>query len=99
MLHISSCSLQSDIKEESLDKNYIVIPTQIQDESSLISTHALVYCRATGFAFIDKEFACDYNFPLFKVKKPHCLEVIDVRPIESGLITHMIKLKIIIAGH
>ena len=99
IVHISSYSLQSDVKEESLDENYIVISTQIQDESSLISTHALVNCGATGFAFIDEEFACDHNFPLFKLKKPCCLEVIDGRPIESGLITHMTKLKITISGH
>ena len=99
MLCISSCSLQSDVKEELLDENHIVISTQIQDESSLISTHALVDCGATGFAFIDEEFACDPNFLLFKLKKPCCLEVIDGRPIESGLNTHMTKLKMTIAGH
>ena len=99
MLHISNCSLQSDVKEELLDKNHIIISTQIQDESSLISTHALIDCRVTGFAFIDKEFARDHNFPLFKLKKPRCLEVIDGRPIESGLIIHMTKLKMTIAGH
>ena len=99
MLRISSCSLQSDIKEESLDENHIVISTQIQDESSLISTHTLVDCGATGFAFIDEEFASNHNFPLFKLKKPHYLEVINGRPIESGLITYMAKLKMIISGH
>ena len=99
ILHISSCSLQSDAKEESLDKNHIVISTQIQDKSSLISTHTLVDCGATGFAFIDEEFACNHNFPLFKLKKPHCLEVIDGRPIESGLITYITKLKMTIAGY
>ena len=99
ILRISSCSLQSDVKEESLDENHIVISTQIQDESSLISTHALVDCGVTGFTFIDEEFAHDHNFPLFKLKKPRCLEVIDGRPIESGLITHMTKLKMTIAGH
>ena len=82
-----------------MDESHIVISTQIQDEPSLISTHALVDCGATGFAFIDEEFARDHNFPLFKLKKPHCLEVIDGRPIESGLITHMTKLKMTIAGH
>ena len=99
VLRISSCSLHSDVKEESLDENHIVISTQIQDESSLISTHALVDCGATGFAFIDEEFARGHNFPLFKLKKPRCLEVIDGRPVESGLITHMTKLNMTIAGH
>ena len=99
ILHISSCSLQSDIKEESLDGNHIIISTQIQDESSLISTHALVDCSATGFAFINEEFVRDHNFPLFKLKKPCCLEVIDGRPIESGLIMHMTKLKMTITSH
>ena len=77
-----------------MDENHIVISTQIQDESFLISTHALVYCGVTGFAFIDKEFARDHNFPLFKLKRPRYLEVIDGRPIKSSLITHMTKLKI-----
>ena len=99
MLHISSCSLQSDVKEESLDKNHIVISTQIQDEFSLISTYTLVNYGATGFAFIDEKFAHDHNFPLFKLKKPHCPEVIDRRPIEFGLITHMTKLKMTITSH
>ena len=72
-----------------MDENHIIISTQIQDESFLISTHVLVDCGATGFAFIDEEFARGHNFPLFKLKKPRCLEVIDGRPIESGLITHM----------
>ena len=100
ILRISNCSLQSDVKEEeSLDENHIVISTQIQDESSLISTPALVDCGATGFAFIDEEFARGHNFPLFKLKKPRCLEVIDGRPIESSLITHMTKLRMSIAGH
>ena len=99
ILRISNCSLQSDVKKESLDESHIIISTQIQDESSLISTHALVDCGVTGFAFIDKKFACDHNFPLFKLKKPRCLEVIDGRPIESSLITYMTKLKMTIAGH
>ena len=89
ILRISNYSLQSNIKEESLDENHIVISTQIQDQSSLISTYTLVDCGATGFAFIDEEFAYNYNFPLFELKKPRCLEVIDGRPIEFGLITHM----------
>ena len=99
ILRISSCSLQSDVKKESLDENHIIISTPIQDESSLISTHAHVDCAVTGFAFIDEEFARDHNFPLFKLKKPRCLEVIDGRPIESGLITYITKMKLSIAGH
>ena len=52
-----------------------------------------------GFAFIDEEFARDHAFLLFKLKKFHCLKFIDGRPIESGLITHITKLKITIASH
>ena len=99
ILHISNCSLQSDVKEESLDENYIVISTEIQNESSLISTHTLVDCGATDFAFIDEGFAHGHDFPLFKLKKPCCLEVIDGRAIECGLITHITKLRMTIAGH
>ena len=101
VLRVSSCSVQSHIDEELLDGNHIVISTQIKDDSSNtnITTHALVDCGATGYAFVDEEFASDQNFPLFKIKKPCCLEVIDGRPIESGLITYMTKLNMTIAGH
>ena len=82
-----------------LDSNYIVITTQFQNDSFNINTHALMNCSTTGYTFIDEELAHDHVFPLYKLKKPHCLVVINARPIESNLITHITKLHIVIASH
>ena len=54
---------------------------------------------ATGYAFVDEEFACNHNLLLYKLKTPRSLEVIDGRPIESGLITHLTRLRMSIDGH
>ena len=53
----------------------------------------------TGYLFVDEEFAYNHEFPLYKLKKPCCFKVIDGKPIESSLITHMTKLHMVIASH
>ena len=55
-------------------------------------------CSTTSYTFIDEEFARDHVFLLYKLKKPHCLVVINARPIESDLITHKTKLHIVITS-
>ena len=99
MLHIFTLYIQSNIEKELLDSNYIIITAQFQNDSSNINTHALVDCSTTSYTFIDEEFARDHVFPLYKLKKPHCLIVINARPIESDLITHITKLHIVITSY
>ena len=73
---------------------------KLDDKSNnFFSSYVLVDCGATGYAFIDKEFVCNYNLPLYKLKTPRSLEVIDGRPIESGLITHLTWLRMSIDSH
>ena len=99
-LCISSLSLQSQVlEEELLDGGHIIVSVELNDVPNYIPSHALVDCGATGYAFIDEEFARDYNLPLFKLKMPCCLEVIDGRPIESGLIMQLSRLRMTINGH
>ena len=93
-LCISSLCLQSNILEEDrIDENHIVISVELNDEVSLLPTHVLVDCGTTGYTFVDKEFARDHNLPLFKLKQPRCLKLIDGRPVESGNITHLTKIE------
>ena len=88
------------LEEELLDGGHIVVSVELKDEpSTRISTHALVDCGASGYAFIDKEFARDHNLPLFKLKTLCCLEVIDGKPIESGTITYMTKVRMAVKGY
>jgi len=99
-LCISALSLQSQVLEEELyDGTHIVISVVLNYGISQIPTHALVDCGATGYAFADEEFVHDHNFPLFKLTTPRTLEVIDGRPIESGIITHLRKLSMNINGN
>lgn len=82
-----------------LDRDHIVIAIKLNKDSFYLSSHALLDCGATGYAFMDEEFAQKYKFPLFKLKTPRTLEVIDGRPIASGIITHITKVPLDINGH
>ena len=99
-LRVSSVALQSTVLEEDmLDGDHIVVAIELKNNPFQVSSHAFVDCGASGYAFVDEDFARDHQFPLFKLKKPRQLEVIDGRPIESGLITYITKLPLSIGGH
>ena len=82
-----------------MEGNHLVISCNLIDGINRIRTHALVDCGATGYAFIDESFTRHHNLPLFPLKTPRSLEVIDGRPIESGDITHMTRLRLDIDQH
>ena len=88
------------LEEELLDGGHVVISVKLDNKSNKIfSSYTLVDCGATGYVFVDKEFECNHDLPLYKLKTPRSLEVIDGRPIESGLITHLTRLRMSIDGH
>ena len=60
------------VEEDFMDEGHIFISIQLKDEPSKTHTHALVNCRATGYVFIDEEFAHNHKFPLFKWKNLIC---------------------------
>ena len=100
-LHISSFSLQSQVlEEELLDGGHIVVSVKPDNKfNKSFASYVLVDYGATGYTFIDEEFACNHNLPLYKLKTPHLLEVINSRPIKSRLITHLTQLRMSIDGH
>jgi hypothetical protein len=65
-------------------------------EDKVIDNHTLIDCGATGITFIDNDFVCHHQVKEQKPKESRELEVIDGRPIESGMITTMAKLKVVI---
>jgi len=85
--------------EDVLDGNHIVISIELKDSPSSLPTHALVDCGAIRYAFVDEEFACDHNLPLYKLKNPCSLEVIDGGLVESRNITYLTKIEININNH
>jgi transposase InsO family protein len=82
-----------------MDGNHLVVTCSLSDSDNKIQTHALIDCGATGFAFIDEEFARQHHFPQYALRVPRALEVIDGRPILSGDITHIVKVGMSIGGH
>ena len=88
------------MEERELEGDHLVVACQLaRDSLSAISSHALIDNGATGFAFMDEDFARRHQFPLIPLKKPRALEVIDGRPIASGMITHLIRAKLQIRHH
>ena len=72
-----------------MEGDHLVVTCQLaRDPLSVVSSYALIDNGATGFAFMDEDFARRHQFPLIPLKQPRTLEVIDGRPIASGMFTH-----------
>ena len=83
-----------------MEGDHLVVACQLAcDSPTVIPTHALVDNGATGYAFIDKDFARHHQLPLTPLRNPRQLEVIDGRPVSSGLITHFVRAKLQIQQH
>ena len=89
----------STVDQHEMEEHHMIVTCTLQDNTKVLSTYALIDCRATGYAFIDEEFARRNNFPLFKLVTPRSLVIIDSRPVESGAITHITKLCLNIRGY
>jgi predicted aspartyl protease len=65
------------IEEGSMDGKHLVMTCTLSLNGKEIPTHALINCGATGYAFIDQDFANRHELPLCPLKTPRALEVID----------------------
>jgi len=97
LLSLSGLSL--DNMENGVEANDLAMACTIVDNNNEIRSHALIDLGATGYAFIDKAFAERHNFPLFELKEPQPLTVIDGRPVSSRAITHITKIRLSINNH
>ena len=77
----------------------MVVSCILADNNSSLSSYALVDSGATGFGFIDGNFVRHHQLHPLPLSLPRNLEVIDGRPITSGLITHYVDIPIRIGGH
>jgi hypothetical protein len=75
---ISSTAVKdAAIEEGSIDENHLVMMCTLSLNSKEIPTYTVIDCRATGYAFIDQDFADCHRFPLCTLKIPCALDVID----------------------
>ena len=71
----------------------------LKTNEKTIQTHALIDTGYSGFAFIDETFARRHNFPLYPLRFPRALQVIDGRAITSGNVTQVCHLPLEIDSH
>jgi predicted aspartyl protease len=75
---ISSTTVKdAAIEEGSIDGNHLIMTCTLSLNHKEISTHALIDCGATGYAFIDQDVANRHQLLPCPLKTPHALEVID----------------------
>jgi hypothetical protein len=82
-----------------MDGKYLIIICTLSLNSKEIPTYTLIDCGATGYAFIDQDFANGHELPLYPSKIPYALEVIDRWKISSGDITRLAKAYLSIHKH
>ena len=78
-----------EVLDESMEGKHLVITCTLTVNNQEIPTHSLIDCGATGIAFMDLDFARNYQIPLQELREKRQVQVIDGRPIESGDITHI----------
>jgi hypothetical protein len=55
---------------EGIDGEHLVVNCTIDNQGNEIRSHALIGSDATGFPFIDQEFAISRSLPLYSLKDP-----------------------------
>jgi predicted aspartyl protease len=82
-----------------MDGKHRVVTCFLSPSDQEIQTYAQIDCGATGYAFVDEDFARHHQLPLHPLKNPRTLEVIDGRQISSGDITHIAEVQLSIQEH
>lgn len=77
-----------------MEENHMVVTYTININSTRIKTIALLGMCASGYAFINENFALQLNTLLHPLKILLILDVIDGRPIALGDITDITRLPI-----
>jgi hypothetical protein len=82
-----------------MDGNYLIVKCIVYDQGNVIECHALRNCGATGYTFIDGDYARHHHLPLHLLKSPRNLRIIDRSPVTSGAITHITCTCLTIQNH
>jgi hypothetical protein len=68
---ISSTTVnEAAIEERGMDGKHLIVTYALSLNNRKIPTHALIDYRATGYTFIDKDFAELHQLPLYPLKTP-----------------------------
>ena len=82
-----------------MESKHFILKCSLKIKDKLVQTHILIDCRATGIAFVNKDFVHHQGLKEKELNVTRKLKVIDKRPIESGTITTIVKMNLGIKGH
>ena len=89
MLRLSASSL---LEEKALKRGeHLVVSYILVNNKNKVPSYAMINNGATGYAFIDKDYARCKNFPLYKLKEPRKLEIFNETLTTLENITHVVK--------
>ena len=87
------------MSEKEMEGKHLVVSCTLASNNSSFPSITLVDSGATGFGFIDGNFVRHQSIPQSPLTNPRSLEVIDGRPINSGIITHYVEIPMRIGTH
>ena len=81
------------------ERDHLIVFYILVDNENKIFSYTIIDNGATRYAFIDKDYVCYKNLPLYKLEEPRELEVFDERSMTSRDITHVTKVQLKIGQH
>jgi hypothetical protein len=89
----------AEIKESYMESKHLIVKCVLKIEDKIIDTNTLIDCGATEIACIDKDFIRHHGLQRKELREARELEVVDGRPIISGMITIIVKHDLGIMGY
>ena len=85
--------------DTSFRDRHMVISCKLRQAQSRIQTRCLIDTGASGYAFMDQDFAHQNHFALHRLQYPRIIRAFDGQPSSSGHITHLAEVIMDIQGH
>jgi hypothetical protein len=64
----------------------------LSDDDIHSESYTLLYCSSIGLSFRSEKLPSQHIFPNYQVKHPRTIEVIDIHPVFSSVITEYIHI-------
>jgi predicted aspartyl protease len=87
------------VDQNLMDGYHLIVTCTLHNQGNVIKFQTLIECGATGYAFIDEDYAHHHHLPLHLLKSPRNLTLIDRQPVTSGAITHITCTRLAIRNH
>lgn len=82
-----------------MNSDHLVLPITLSTSHGSVHTYALIDSGASATAFIDSDFATLHQFNLHELTRKYTLNVVDGRPINSGILSHRASTTMKISNH